>query len=902
MFRFLKYIVFIFLTFNVQFSSAAEVIFEPFEDDEEELPVPNFTNASSLPHPVQMREILDKENTSTLGKLFMLARYFEARYPNTSLDLDFSNDIRLIFPEMNENQVQTTTKHIRTTIRLYRFGKEKIEEFKTEKLSPKDPPLVVEDDQYAIIGDKEYIETAENEVAVISDFKKVIGYGHNPREVEAFEAFFERKLKSKGKVTDFERFRTMIGQLDWSQITSYGTTKPSPFVGNAGIGSWIEQDSFRARLISDTARIGSKDTLMLGLHLKVPNHRFMLASSLSETKLKPKIELIHTHNVDSYEIFMPMPVQAISDKMIGAYIGDFAFPIIIKLKNTDKPLKLDAEITFENCDKELNCELLTLTPTIDVDTDDKAITTSSSMSNFIHQSLYNIPQPQSKYLTLEKTSYITDENNLISHINFEFKYRSKIKNLALFLENDDNTIFSEPLFIIHQNKIYAQVSVLENGANLLEKPLTLTARLNDFSNLRQTFLLTDFKNSEGLRSLKTLFVLGFLSAVLFYLMPFGFSLMLPAFVIKKADRNQLKFIAAKTIGLIFFATYFLFILIQKENIFYFDPTSHLLYLLIALVILGALLTGIPFKFLQNTYHPIINGLIYASLVVFMFPLFQLPYTQQFLLTIKSASFSMQAFASLSLLLGLIFPDICAVYLSKLKTHQKIKTFMHLLSFCMMSLSFICVGLWLLFLITPFSVIKIIAIFTIGILLLKYIFYFWDALYQTDLKNAYIYGTEKVLFILFILFNTLFVFILWQSTSIKINQTEQINFKEISQKIENGENLIISFQTPNCLVCRYNDLTVFNSFMRQKLKKEYNISYISINAIEPNQNTLEFLQQYQKLRQPLYIFYTALAPNGVVLPNLITPSLLNKTFENFNLHPSSISIDEALEKRRKTPRR
>ena len=344
-----KYIVLLFLTFNIPNAKSAEVVFEPFEEDlKEELPMPSFTGASSLPHPVVLRQVLDNPSNTPIGKLFMLAQYFEARYPDKSLDLDFSEDVALIFPELNAAEVQKTTKYIKSAIRLYRLGKQKIKEIQEEKLTPKDPPLIVSDDQYAVIGDREYIPTNENEVAIISDFKKVVGYSSNQREIEAMEAFFQRKLAEKGNNTDFEHFRQMLSKLDWTKFTSYGVTEPSPFVGKAGIGSWVEASSFRARLISDTARIGEKDTLILGLHVDVPNHRFMLASTLSDILTKPQIEIINSENLDSFEIFTPLPVQGLSDQMISAYRGDFAFPIKIKLSEPNKPFQIETKLTFQS--------------------------------------------------------------------------------------------------------------------------------------------------------------------------------------------------------------------------------------------------------------------------------------------------------------------------------------------------------------------------------------------------------------------------------------------------------------------------------------------------------------------------------------------------------------------------
>ena len=894
-----KYIVVLFLSFNISNAIASEVIFEPFDEPEAPQPTPSFTNASSLPHPVQMREIINDSSSSPLGKLFILARYFEARYPDNSLDLDFSEDISLIFPEMNADEVQKTMNYTKKAIRLYRLGKEKFENYQKEKLAPKDPPLIVSNDQYAIIGDTPYIETSNDEVAVISDFKKVISYGSNPREIEAYEAFYERMLTSKKDQTDFEHLRTMLSKVDWSQITSYGTTKPSPFVGNAGIGSWVEADSFRARLISDTARIGAKKSLILGLHIFVPNHRFILASNLPNDLNKPKIRITNAENVASYEIFEPLPVQVTSEQMIGAYRGDFAFPIKIELKEANKPLKFETEIAFENCDTDLDCAPLTLKPNIEINIDSQNQTIGSSMSNFIHQSLYNIPQTQNKYINLENISYTMGENNLVSKIDFVFKYRAKIKNFALFLENEDNTLFSSPTVVSDSDYIYAQVTPLENTENLLQKPLVLTARLNDYATLRQTLLLPDFKTPQIISSLKNLFFIGLISGLLFFITPFGFVFALPSFWVQ--NKRKLFVISKAVFTTVFLATFLIYANFNP-NLVYFTLSDNFLYLSLVFIILASGFFAHNLSFLKQTKHPVFQGLTFACLMCLFIPVSHTPYLEKFVFQTMSAPLLLRFISLLGIVFGLTFPDLCALFFSKKKMPENGGILAQLFATFMLFIALLTTALWLFLSLTWASSLKIAILLFIGCFALKYIFHFWTAVYQTDLKPSYIRGTEKFLVFFVPLFALAVASFSNHLAEVKIKQNEQITFEQINEKVLNGENLIVALKSPNCLVCKYNDFFLFNAYNLKKFQKIYNLSYIPITNLSATQNTVEFLQKYKKLERPLYVFYTPLAPNGVVLPNLITLSDLTKTFENFNLYPSSSSIEELLEKSRNTPLR
>lgn len=888
-----RYIVIFFFAFNICISNAAEVVFEPFEDDEQEyeMPVVSFTGGASLPHPVQLREIVEQYSDSSISKLFTLAQYFEARYPGKSLDVDFSEDVALIFPKMDEKQVKTTVKYIKTAIRIYRLGKEKIQKIKEEKLAPKDPPLIVSDDQYAMVGDREYIETAKDEVAIISDFKKVIGYGNNPREIEATEAHIERLIASKEKKTDFERFRTMMRQLDWSKIMSYGVTEPSPFVGNAGIGSWIDSDSFRARLISDTARIGNLKQIVVGLHVIIPNHRFILASTLSDKLTKPRIELTNLKNIASYEVSYPIPVQIISDKTIGAYRGDFAFPIKITLQEPNKPVELTANLSFQNCDSEFDCQTLTISPSLSIDETIEEAPVHSAMSNFVHQSLYNIPSQKAKNISLENVSYQKDENNLITKLNFDFKYSATIDNFAFFLENDDNVIFKNPTVIIDQKHIYVQIEPLENGQDLLQKPLTLTARLNNFNALRQTFELKNFESATPISSVCALLLLGLFVGLLFYITPFGFALLLPAFFIKKSFKTTLSYVASKAVFLLLLTAAILFKIHQTPQYIYTDLSNNIYYLNLVLVLLTVQIFGLHFKLIAYTKHPFVHALLTACATLLLFPLAYVPQTQNFLIKAADCQIFYLPVLIFAFTVGLILPDVCALCFSNRQIRRPFHILWEGFSKYILFIAICLTVLRLCLLLTTASIFKLLVLFLIGFVFLRIIFHFWDALYRADLKTSYIQGTEKTLFFLTLILVFLLAGVASKISTVKIRKTQEITFEEITTRANKGESFILAFESPACLTCLYNKITVFNNYYLEKLQKSYDLSFIPINAVSLTPETENIFKRYGRVYRPLYVFYTPLAPDGVVLPRLLTTLNLSQTIENFGLNYSSSSTSD-----------
>ena len=90
MLSFFKYIVFFIFCFNIAATNAAEVIMD-FDD---ETPVDfEALGRADLPDAAQMQSILYNDDTNELGRVILLGKYFDAKYPNDKINADFSRDV-----------------------------------------------------------------------------------------------------------------------------------------------------------------------------------------------------------------------------------------------------------------------------------------------------------------------------------------------------------------------------------------------------------------------------------------------------------------------------------------------------------------------------------------------------------------------------------------------------------------------------------------------------------------------------------------------------------------------------------------------------------------------------------------------------------------------------------------
>ena len=121
-----KYLVFSFLFFNISAVYAENIIL-----DLEELPVEKtdsyaFDSLQNIPQPAYLRDFLKNKDLPVTDKLLTIAQYFHIRYPDQLIDTDFSDAVSELFPELSLQEVYDREVLIRRVVKLYRFGREKL--------------------------------------------------------------------------------------------------------------------------------------------------------------------------------------------------------------------------------------------------------------------------------------------------------------------------------------------------------------------------------------------------------------------------------------------------------------------------------------------------------------------------------------------------------------------------------------------------------------------------------------------------------------------------------------------------------------------------------------------------------------------------------------------------------
>ena len=407
--------------------------------------------------------------------------YFEQKFPGDEIDSDILPDVQKKYPDLTESELEEKADDIRARVKFYRFLKNKYTEIKEKLLIPAPPPLQVEEKDYDLPKTWEYVETGSEQPLIIHDFKKVLSYGNNPRDFEAMELYYKKKLqREREDLQGFFRLSAMIDELEWSKLFFYGIVYDNPFTGKKGIGAWQKSDYADLRLVSNEVSINSENIqAVLDFRLK---DGYMLLWSKEKNILPPSFDFSGSQNVKNAEILWPMPTRVIDntdDNIIG-YVGDFALPVLVTLKDKTQPMKLKAMANASICG-ENQCHQVELAPELSLAVGDDYL--KSGLSSFIERTYNNLPKAQNDSLSLKKAVVDTDAEGAQT-LRVVLQTDKSPEKVKIFVDSKDGILFNRPKITLNDDEIVARFKVRAEKENIIGKEFTLTAGINAFDTLR----------------------------------------------------------------------------------------------------------------------------------------------------------------------------------------------------------------------------------------------------------------------------------------------------------------------------------------------------------------------------------------------------------------------------------
>ena len=119
--------------------------------------------------------------------------------------------------------------------------------------------------------------------------------------------------------------------------------------------------------------------------------------------------------------------------------------------------------------------------------------------------------------------------------------------------------------------------------------------------------------------------------------------------------------------------------------------------------------------------------------------------------------------------------------------------------------------------------------------------------------------------------------------VKKQTVDTINYDEINKHIKDGKTVIVAVGADWCLTCKYNNVMVLDKpSLAERIKNSPNIEFIKVDWTNYDKQVLMFMEKYKRSGLPFYILFSPLAPDGIVLPEILNDDQLNNLISNFTI--------------------
>lgn len=843
-----------------------------------------------------------------------IGKYYNDKYPGAAIDSDFSEDVAANFPNLTRQQVYDRKDNIRLMIKIYRIGYALYEKFKAQMLVPDAPPLIVPEDEYEKAEDApDYIES--DDAVVLTDFKKVLSYGGDKRDFEAYVAKQSReKQKKAGIKTDIEQMNSLIKKLEWRKLPYYGIIYEDPFTGKLGTGEWKNVDGVSMRLISEFSTVNNRSELKAGLHFDLPDDKFILAENHKQLN-KPRFTFNDSKNLAGYEYFYPLPqrLRLKDGNDLVVYKGNFMIPLYVKTENAELPFKLSAQADFTVCDKDGNCTPRHLEADLKLDSGQGYF---SSVNNFVTQSFNLIPRSKNEAFSLEKAVVdIGTEENPGQILRLEFSIKNAPRHFDVFVEGPDGILFKRPRIAVSDNKIIARLEPIQQDTALVDKQFLITAKLNTTEFLRLSRTLAKASPFDYLPASLSLGIalMAIVGGLILNFMPCVFPVLsvkllsLTRFGAQRPENVRRSFVL--TVLGIFIAfnllAFFLSLLkltgqavgwgMQFQNPYFLIIMIFAITLFIA-VVAGLIGFKTPNWLARRLHHGAdkdsLMHFLTGVLVVFMATPCTAPYLGTALGFALGGSYfdifvilnAVSLGLALPYLLVLAFPEIAGwlpkpgIWMERLNFFMGLMLFLTLL--WLLSVLYAQTGFW------PVFRLFIYLLFFVFVLIYRR--FALDAVEVSE-EEEYIKNSISRLYRASILSVLLFIFAVAVFDGVSHFNTVQeernrhkvalIDYDAISKKVKNGNTVVVAVGADWCLTCKYNDVAVFSNSIVENLLKNSKTELIEVDWTEYNPEVLSFMQKFGRQGLPFYVIFSPMIPDGMVLPEVLSERSFSRIMKN-----------------------
>ena len=836
-----------------------------------------------------------------IANMVAIGAYFDKEYPGDMIYWDFTEEMRKFFPKLEGNELDNRVMLVRDAVRLYRYGRDLYYKIKQKLLVPEDPPLVYDDDEYEKKEKYTYVES--DDLVVINDFKKVVSYSSQNKDLKAYKAKAIRdQLADKSDTSSpIKKINDMFARLSWKDIFFSSAYDKDPLTEGKGLGAWEIKDNIYVRLETEYSTVNQRSSQRALVHFYLPND---LVLRLDEP-FTPAINL-KGENLESWTASLPVFDRVtVGDKSYVGRGGHVPIALELNLKDPEKPLDLTAQIDAFICSAAV-CKRYSFSPKLVLES---GFGYSSLAYNYIYQSFLALPKSENDDIVLQSLSVGDNPAELMLRIETD----ENPSQLDVFIEGDDNLVFQAPRLSVSGDVVDAFLQADKPIENPLGKKFEVTVKTQSFS-VKKIMEVGKVPPLEILGSKMSLGLLiaAVLGGFLLNFMPCVF----PVLALKlmsvlrfgegqeqKVRRNFLYTLLGIWAG---FSLLIIFLIGLKYlgvalgwGIQFQEPWFLVLMTFAVMMFLLYVFGLFQFSFNSKSFFMPKSEKLKFSLVGGLIVLMSTPCTAPYLGTVVGfalgSSYGNIALILYAVALGLSLPYLLVYFVPEaVLLLPKPGTWMVKIEWLMRLMLFLTL-VWLL------SILYVQVSLDVLVRMCLYLFLFAIVLLGRHKllsllnKSPMAKSLRNKKHRIFSIVSVVLALLLWGGATLDVsshfNSTAQeklspsgkelFDYRQIQDLLAQGKTVLVKVDARWCLTCQFNDFTVLNTDYIQDKMKRHNIVMITLDWTSYNPEILEFMKKYGRSGVPFYVLFSPKLANGMVLPEILTEKDFSAFLESYS---------------------
>jgi thiol:disulfide interchange protein DsbD len=627
-------------------------------------------------------------------------------------------------------------------------------------------------------------------------------------------------------------------------------------------------------LVKYTSNNSQADELFIGIKMDMQKNWHTYWKNPGDSGGPIKVSWNLPDGVAVSDIYWPTPkLIPYSPLMTYGYKDFVIFPFKVTYESFNELKNIKADIDF------LICDDICVPEKAQIDTSFEKIPYSQELKKWINK----VPNVTFPILANQ------NENNL----QLRFSFNDDIENIYFFIDQQDIVLHSKVQNLSKEKDNWLLSISTENNPKHNEK-LKGVIVINDESYLIDSDLSIDSYSKEAITIIKAL-IFAFIGGLILNLMPCVFpiiSLKVLSFISLGGDStfkiraHSIMFSFGVLASFLFIATLLIMLKSSGSSVGWgFQLQSplivgllSLIMFLIGLILLMDINLGSSFTRLGSIGS---NSTNYSSSFAtgVLAVVVASPCTAPFMgaaigyALIQPSSVTLPIFLSLGL--GFAFPYLLISFrpslISSLPQPGKwMETLKEFFAFPMFA-----TALWLLWVFSLQTSADALINLLISILLISFVIWFYTKVSQNYLK---ILLPITLLLILIFQINQFL-----SISTIDVNDNEPNltwNIDTENELISSNQAYLINFTAAWCITCQANDKVALSRKSVKEYLKNNNIEYIIADWTNRDENILKVLNKYGRSGVPLYVFWKPGMQDPIVLPSILTESLVLDTLNNY----------------------